>query len=237
MHLTVNHAVTEIVEATACDSFVWHGRTFYESTDTATYRTINAVGCDSVVTLHLTVIPTTYTVVHGEVNEGETYIGNGFVVPADETVNVPDYHLSLQNMLVSALGCDSVVTLELDIIVPPDPPDPPEPPQPEPPQSQPSQTELFLSMMQLPNAITPSNSDGLNDFFGLPEEYIDLIGECEVIIFNRWGETVFHSNDKHFRWYGDYKGTICKEQVFGYKIKLINIDGILYRKKGSILVL
>ena len=243
LHLTVNHSVTAFVEATACDSFVWHGRTFYESTDTATFRTNSVSGCDSVVTLHLIVNPTVETVVHGEVIEGEEYIGNGFVVPADETVNVPDYHLSLQNTLVSVSGCDSVVTLELDIIVPPtppdppDPPDPPEPPQPEPPQPQPSEPEMLLSVMQLPNAITPSNSDGLNDFFGLPEEYIDKIGECEIIIFNRWGETVFYSDDKHFRWYGDYKGKVCKEQVFGYKMRLLNQDGILYRKKGSILVL
>ena len=235
--------MTAFVEATACDSFVWHGRTFYESTDTATFRTNSVSGCDSVVTLHLIVNPTVETVVHGEVIEGEEYIGNGFVVPADETVNVPDYHLSLQNTLVSVSGCDSVVTLELDIIVPPtppdppDPPDPPEPPQPEPPQPQPSEPEMLLSVMQLPNAITPSNSDGLNDFFGLPEEYIDKIGECEIIIFNRWGETVFYSDDKHFRWYGDYKGKVCKEQVFGYKMRLLNQDGILYRKKGSILVL
>ena len=235
--------MTAFVEATACDSFVWHGRTFYESTDTATFRTNSVSGCDSVVTLHLIVNPTVETVVHGEVIEGEEYIGNGFVVPADETVNVPDYHLSLQNTLVSVSGCDSVVTLELDIIVPPtppdppDPPDPPEPPQPEPPQPEPIQPELLLSEMHLPNAITPSNHDGLNDFFSLPETYIDRIGECEIMIFNRWGETVFYSNDKHFRWYGDYKGTICKEQVFSYKIKIFDIDGIIYRKKGSILVL
>ena len=57
LHLAINHAVTELVEATACDSFVWHGRTFYESTDTATFRTSNAAGCDSIVTLHLTVEP------------------------------------------------------------------------------------------------------------------------------------------------------------------------------------
>ena len=241
LHVWPNAPVTEL-DTVICEGalpFAWFDSTF-TSAGQMTVALNTQHGADSVVIMRVMVIPTAYTVVNDEVNEGETYIGNGFVVPADETVNVPEHHLSLQNTLVSVNGCDSVVTLELDIIVPPappSPPDPPGPPQPEPLQPEPAQPELLLSVMQLPNAITPSNSDGHNDFFGLPEEYIDQIGECEIIIFNRWGETVFYSNDKHFRWYGDYKGKICKDQVFGYKMKLFNLDGILYRKKGSILVL
>ena len=39
----------------ACDSYTWiNDITYSESTDTATYRTTNTMGCDSVVTLHLT---------------------------------------------------------------------------------------------------------------------------------------------------------------------------------------
>ena len=48
-----NSASTEVM--TSCDSYTWHGRTFTSSTDTATYTTTNAAGCDSVVTLHLTI--------------------------------------------------------------------------------------------------------------------------------------------------------------------------------------
>ena len=58
LYLTVNHTSQHIEELVACDSIVWHGRTFYESTDTATYHTTNANGCDSIVTLHLTITGT-----------------------------------------------------------------------------------------------------------------------------------------------------------------------------------
>ena len=53
--LTVNYsnAVTEMV--TACDGYEWHGTTYVVSTNNPTFVATNAAGCDSVVTLHLTV--------------------------------------------------------------------------------------------------------------------------------------------------------------------------------------
>ena len=56
LFLTVNPAVAELVEATACDSYTWNGITYTESGDyTLTYN--SSQGCDSVVTLRLTVNP------------------------------------------------------------------------------------------------------------------------------------------------------------------------------------
>jgi len=51
------------ISQTACDSYEWNGRTFYESGDiTYNYQKVN--GCDSLVTLHLTVEKTpTVTIV------------------------------------------------------------------------------------------------------------------------------------------------------------------------------
>ena len=56
MTLTVKHSTTGVDEQVACDSYVWiDGNTYTQSTDTPTFTLTNAVGCDSVVTLHLTV--------------------------------------------------------------------------------------------------------------------------------------------------------------------------------------
>ena len=62
LHLAILNVSHGDTLATACDQFVWHGST-YTASDTVTvaqYAT-NAVGCDSAVTLHLTVNHSTDT--------------------------------------------------------------------------------------------------------------------------------------------------------------------------------
>ena len=54
LQLTVKPPVAELVEANACQSFTWNGVTYYESGTYKQYYTA-ANGCDSIVTLVLTV--------------------------------------------------------------------------------------------------------------------------------------------------------------------------------------
>lgn len=59
INLTINHATTGDTTAVACGSFTWHGTTYTETpTTNPTFTTVNAQGCDSVITLHLTIYPT-----------------------------------------------------------------------------------------------------------------------------------------------------------------------------------
>ena len=56
----------------------------------------------------------------------------------------------------------------------------------------------------VPNVFSPNN-DGNNDYFQVfgnlgPIVYFD------VIVFDRWGEKVFESQDPQFKWDGKYKG-------------------------------
>lgn len=56
LRLMVKSPVAELVEATACGSYTWNGITYYESGSyTQTFTAAN--GCDSVVTLRLTISP------------------------------------------------------------------------------------------------------------------------------------------------------------------------------------
>lgn len=56
INLTINHATAGDTTATACASFTWHGITYTETPETdPTFTTTNVNGCDSVVTLHLTI--------------------------------------------------------------------------------------------------------------------------------------------------------------------------------------
>ena len=105
LHLMINHSATGDTTAVACESFTWHGVEYTSTPTTAptfTYETVN--GCDSVVTLNLTINhsatgDTTAVACGSFMWHGETYTESG------------DYQFNTTN----ALGCDSVVTLHLTI--------------------------------------------------------------------------------------------------------------------------
>lgn len=50
-------------------------------------------------------------------------------------------------------------------------------------------------------------------------------------IYNRWGELIFVSNELEYRWDGYYKGRLCQQDVYVYKI---NYRGINSPKKQVI---
>jgi len=71
LNLTMHYSISTEQQVTACRSYEWHGRTLTESTDTATHHTHTAAGCDSTVTLHLTVNHPT----HADLTERDTACG------------------------------------------------------------------------------------------------------------------------------------------------------------------
>lgn len=68
---------------------------------------------------------------------------------------------------------------------------------------------------QLPNIFTP-DGDNLNDFvIPFPYKYVEKI---EIEIYNRWGQTVFKSNDPNVNWDGRHSFTKlnCSSGVYFY---------------------
>ena len=56
LDLTINYSTLGTDVKTACESFTWiDGNTYTSSNNTATHILTNAAGCDSVVTLDLTI--------------------------------------------------------------------------------------------------------------------------------------------------------------------------------------
>lgn len=112
--LTVNASTAETVTATACDSYTWstgNGLT-YDSTGVYTWTTTNVAGCDSVVTLNLTInvnagveIAETACVTYTWAQNGQTYTNN-----TDEPV-VADYTYAYND----ANGCTGDSTLHLTL--------------------------------------------------------------------------------------------------------------------------
>lgn len=105
LYLTIYHATTGDTTATACDSFEWYGQTYEQSGEyNHTFDGGNIHGCDSVVTLHLTINHANSS--EEMRTEYESYEWNG--VTYTESGN---YTFETKN----AAGCDSTVTLHLTI--------------------------------------------------------------------------------------------------------------------------
>ena len=106
LNLTINHSNTGTDVITACDSYTWiDGNTYFTSNNTATHTLTNAAGCDSVVTLNLTMNSNSGTDV---ITACDSYRWiNGVTYTASNN--------TATHTLINAAGCDSVVTLNLTI--------------------------------------------------------------------------------------------------------------------------
>ncbi|MBL0913917.1 MAG: hypothetical protein IBJ09_16245, partial [Bacteroidia bacterium] len=92
---------------TSCGPYTWiNGVTYTSSTNTAKDTLVNAAGCDSVITLNLTVLQPSYTTDVRMACESFTWI-NGVTYTASNN--------TAKDTLVNAAGCDSIITLDLTI--------------------------------------------------------------------------------------------------------------------------
>ena len=161
LDLTILNSSMATDVITTCDSYTWiDGNTYTSSNTTATHTLTNAAGCDSIVTLDLTILNTTtntdvitscnsYTWIDGNTytssNNSATYtltnsVGCDSVVTLDLTINTPTYYTDVitscgsytwingntynannttaTHILTNSAGCDSIVTLDLTILSP-----------------------------------------------------------------------------------------------------------------------
>ncbi|HEX8516793.1 MAG TPA: PKD domain-containing protein [Bacteroidia bacterium] len=70
-------------------------------------------------------------------------------------------------------------------------------------------------MFWIPNAFTPGKDDGLNDVF---KPKTIGVREYSFVIFNRWGEKVFETQDPSIGWDGSMGSGYGGSNVFVYKI-------------------
>ena len=107
LYLTLNNNFSGIDERQACESFTWvDSVTYTESTDSATYVYRMANGCDSTVTLHLTISNNLTTTDVQTACESYTWVDG---VTYTESTATPTYVYHLSS------GCDSTVTLDLTV--------------------------------------------------------------------------------------------------------------------------
>jgi len=84
----------------------------------------------------------------------------------------------------------------------------------------------------IPTAFTPNN-DGINDCFGI--KFWGVVTEFQLIIYNRWGETVFSTTNPSNCWDGKHKSVTASQGNYVYFIKAKTLCGPV-EKKGNVLL-
>jgi len=115
LHLTVLTIEPTYITDTICfgDPYMWKDSVQYFARDTFDVDTVESVGfaCDSVVYLQLTVLPISELTIDTTIIEGETFMWQGV-----DSLYAEHGTCVYVDTLVNALGCDSILTLNLHVL-------------------------------------------------------------------------------------------------------------------------
>ena len=75
-------------------------------------------------------------------------------------------------------------------------------------------------LVVFPSAFTP-NGDPLNSHFGL-SGITQGVSQFKMMIYNRWGQQVFYSEDVNIKWDGTFLGKPAEQGVYVYRMEYTN---------------
>ena len=89
---------------------------------------------------------------------------------------------------------------------------------------------IVVPAVDVPNAFTPLSGDMNNKIFvkGFG------IAKMRFIIWNRWGQKVFETNDRNIGWDGKFKSAMQPMDVYAYTLDVEFFDGKKATRKGDI---
>ncbi len=94
---------------------------------------------------------------------------------------------------------------------------------------------VCVPLIYAPTAFSPESTIPKNRSFSINGAYLG--DKFEIIIFNKWGEPVFESQDKNFEWDGTRLGEPLPNGTFAYVMKYTSItdtDPTIYEKRGGV---
>lgn len=101
-----------------------------------------------------------------------------------------------------------------------------------------------VTEIKVPTAFTPNENGpngGLYDINSLTNDvffpYSSGVKEYTLSIFNRWGELIFETKDFKQGWDGYYRGKLCPQAMYVWKIDLIWDNGKKFNKVGDVTLL
>lgn len=78
--------------------------------------------------------------------------------------------------------------------------------------------DAVISIIYIPNAFSPDDNN-INDIF---KPVIKNVHKYQFLIFNRWGDKIFQTSDPEEGWTGYYKGNLCEQSSYVYKINFVD---------------
>lgn len=99
-------------------------------------------------------------------------------------------------------------------------------------------------LIDFPNAFTPDPTGGNGGAYN-PNSYDNDVFfpissgvmEYQLHIYNKWGELLYESNDVNKGWDGYYRGQLCKQDVYVWKVRARFVDGQKFEKAGDVTLL
>jgi gliding motility-associated-like protein len=206
--VVVNSASTVITKQ------ICPGGSYMGHTQSGTYRDTlkTAGGCDSLVTLNLTVSPKVNLGPDRPICAGDTLLLSPGIYTQyqwQDGSTQSQYNVTAPGTygvkVTDTAGCSFVATV---VITPGD-----------------------CSLSKIPNTFTP-NGDGVNDTWKI--DALLSYPQCTVFIYNRWGQPVFNSIGYSIPWDGTYGGKPVPMGVYYY---VINLGGASKPLSGFVTVI
>ena len=227
LHLTIAKTHFVDIEDVACEGqpYLRHGfnvpavQTIDRESMVLVQQLQSSAGCDSTVKLHLTIADTAL-----RIESSSSDLCDETTIEIYAQSKMPNYYWNTgentPSIVVSTPGYYSVTVSDADCSV-----------------SKSLLIEPCASEIYLPNTITPSNGDNMNDYFCLDGFFQHQMFDFSIEIYDRWGALVFFSRDKDFRWRGEVKGKLITNATYSYTIHYKDIYGERFLLKGNVLVL
>ncbi len=84
----------------------------------------------------------------------------------------------------------------------------------------------------VPDVFTP-NGDGLNDVFEIKGTGLKFL---QLTIFDRWGNTIFESNELNAAWNGTYKALDCPQGAYNWNLNVTARNGWTKSLNGKVML-
>lgn len=101
------------------------------------------------------------------------------------------------------------------------------------------------SRINFPNAFTPNTGGGSGGYWTVDDMFNNDIffplykgvEEFQMQIFNKWGELLFQTEDVRRGWDGYYRGELCQQDVYVWRVKVKFLDGSELTDAGDVTLL
>lgn len=86
------------------------------------------------------------------------------------------------------------------------------------------------------NPIMTPNGDGANDVLYFPD--LQRYSQCELIVFNRWGQLVYTAIDYQNQWQGHHEnGSPLPEGTYFFLLRYLNLEGVPNHMTGAVTII